>query len=222
MSLLKPSVPAADRRVRARRRAGFSLIELLIVLIIILLLGLISFQALETQIPKTRVQSAAVDADTMLKRMRLRAIRNGTNVNVRIEDSTGGQRLLAGLSGCGDCRWVARGPATVADPAGPVLLAVDVAEPDPTKHARILRNTFPGEDITFQPDGTPTENGTLTFVATRGEVIATTPIAWTWEVRIPNLTGTIETDNFTCRFDATAPPDQHPTCAVLPTLTETL
>ncbi len=175
---------SADRVSVSR---GFSLLEVIIVLTIMLVMATVSVYAAQNLLPRIKLDSVAKAHDVLLKRMRLLAIKRSIDVNLRVEDSSEAPRTVAFVNGNPDRDYflVAR---NVADDS---FLASTPLPDQRKRHVELLDISFPGEAIRFTKIGDVASAGTLRYGITM------TPIKrLVRAVTIPNLTGRSEVDSY--------------------------
>lgn len=136
---------------RARTARGFSVVELVVVLAIILVLSSIAIPSLLSSMRAYRISSAASSLSALLQRARFEAIRRNTPISVRTKvDVTGDMVVYCDLNGNGNL-----------DPDEPQIMqtsdiqfvAAGGSVPGPASTGYPAAVSPPGK-ITFDPRGT--------------------------------------------------------------------
>ncbi len=190
-----PELPIHSSKVDLRARSadpsrsslGFTLLEVIIVLTIILIMATVSVYAAQNLLPRIQLDSVSKAHDVLLKRMRLVAIKRSIDVDLRVEDSTEAPRTVAFVAGNPDRDYflVAR---NVAD--GSFLASTPLPE-QRNGHIELLDISFPAETIRFTKIGDVASAGSLRY----GITMSTTR-RLVRAVTIPNLTGRSEVESY--------------------------
>ena len=106
--------------MRTMREAGFSMIEVVVVIVIAALLLAWGYPRLATLAQKYRLDGAAWNLATDLQKVRLRAIQEGRNFQVTFDNSAKTYQVKRAAAGGG---WVNDGPARTIEDAGTITLA---------------------------------------------------------------------------------------------------
>ena len=85
----------APRRRNARRQAGFTLVELIVVIVIVGLMAMITVTKLDFMVPKYRLRGAARDVGSVLGLGKAHAASNGKDVYFEVDLARGDFWLLA-------------------------------------------------------------------------------------------------------------------------------
>lgn len=138
-------------RCRAHGRAGFSLIELLIVILVIGLMAAITVSAYVQWLPRVRLRGAAEETAVVMQRARLHAIRTNRPVTVSLHpasDPATGEWLVA-----------------VPEDGSPDAPVGRVALPGSSNPgARLIMTTsFPGSELVYRGNGTIESEGWFEF-----------------------------------------------------------
>ena len=86
---------------RARREAGFTLLEVIIAMALIAILSAVAVLSMAFYIPNLRLKSVALDLDNQVQRARLEAIRRSRHVAIRFFDTD-----VSGTQKFGPIIWV--------------------------------------------------------------------------------------------------------------------
>ncbi len=89
---------------RPRRASGFTLLELLIVLSVVMLVALIGFPALQHLIQRAQLEGAGQELATKLRQIRLEAIRRSAPAVVTLDTTTGEVNAFIDLNDAGGNR----------------------------------------------------------------------------------------------------------------------
>lgn len=168
-------------------RRGFTLIEVIIVLAIILVMATVGGYAAQNLLPRIQLDSVAKANDVLLKRMRLAAIKRSIDIDLRIEDGTETPRTVAFVNGNPD-----RDYFLVARNATDNSFLADSALPEQRNgHIKLLEITFPGETIRFTRIGDVAATGSVRYGITRSPTKRLVRA-----ITIPNLTGRSEVEAY--------------------------
>lgn len=131
----------------ARAQAGFSLLELILVVALLGILAALSVNAYSQWLPRMRLRGAADETVGVMQRARLHAIRTNRQVTVKLHPASSpatGQWLVALPEGADPDDAVAR--VAIPTPADP--------------HARVLLTTnFPDGELVYLGSGTIESEG---------------------------------------------------------------
>lgn len=167
--------------------AGFTVLELFIVLFIVALLAAIGFTALQTQLPRIRLDNVTNATDVLFKRARLQAIRRASDVSIALEDDTDTVVTVADIYAMPDpdkgYRLVAR------DRNGDEVAHAPIPNPSSgsANHIGLREIAFPNEEIVYRQDGSLEAVGHVLF----GYLTSATTM-WVRQLEITSLAGTMD------------------------------
>lgn len=170
----------------AARHRGFSLVELLVVLVLLLLLAVLSFPSLHKMILRSRLQGHAGEAVSLLEAARLESIRHSRPVVVEL--ANGARGLFAFIDQDHDLTYdpgldVEVGRRTLP---GGLTYGGPADASDPADRAAVQGFTVAGPGgavAVFEPDGSVRDSGAFRLADARGNYL---------EIRIePAATGRV-------------------------------
>ena len=146
-------------KARCHRQAGFTMVELMIVIVVIAILSAIAVPNIISWLPNYRAKAAARDLISNFQKAKMEAVK--ANKDVIIQFAPG---VYAASGQVGSYRiFVDDNPANGAFDAGERVLA-QVTMP---KNASLYNTTFPGNLTGFNPRGLPTSGVATRFALIR-------------------------------------------------------
>lgn len=144
-----------------QKTSGFTLMELMVTIAIISILSMIAIPNIIAWVPKFRLGGASRDVLSILKKTRLRAVKDNTNCVLMFD--TGNARYTAFLDDGGGTP--ANAGNGVLDGGERVLVQETLAV-----GVDITATTLPGDQALFNTQGIASSAGIITLTDTRGNV----------------------------------------------------
>jgi type IV fimbrial biogenesis protein FimT len=143
------------------RSKGFTLIELMIVVVIFAILAAVGVPALQRYMADNRTLATAQAFQAGLQSARAEAIRRNQNVTMQLTNDTAWPNATPASLSTSGRNWVVRAP----DPANPMNAALGVAVDQRVSDDPAARVTVAGSmsTVTFTPLGTITAAGAQSF-----------------------------------------------------------
>ncbi|MBU4230742.1 MAG: GspH/FimT family pseudopilin [Proteobacteria bacterium] len=155
------------------RRAGFTLVELMIVVAIMGILAGIAFSLMRNWLPNMRLRGAARDVYSVMQRAKAEAIERGVNVAIAYNTVANTYTMFVDvnsnrLQDAGEISLLSSGPmpdgVAFDNRPAPPLPATEVKGAD----GIVDGVSFAGNAVAFTPRGLPVGTGTVALLATTG------------------------------------------------------
>ena len=155
---------------RLRGSPGFSLLEALVVLVIILLLAIIGLPNFLGVMKKIRLESAATDIANVMNQTRLRAIRDNTSYTVSIQAGEvvgkggyGSGELTPGVVEATEIRATPQQPVSIYKPGDGAADCLDKYDGS--------GDFFGGDSVTYEGTGVSTDSAAICVHDGQGNIL---------------------------------------------------
>lgn len=130
--------------------AGFTMLEMMIIIVIIGILAAIAVPSFSTIIPKLEVRAQARATLNYIRQARSRAISEGTQYGVHLDAANGEYFLFKDTVN----------PAQMTyHPGDSIVVGPELIDPD----VNLVASTFANNTVIFQQTGRASQSGTFTF-----------------------------------------------------------